>query len=144
MLAGQLALVAAALFAGAAIYVNVAEQPARLDLGDKALFTEWRSAYKRGFAMQAPLALVGSVLGLLARRQTDDRRWLLGAVVPCSLTGPTHSSPSCRSTTNSRPSILMVRWSTSRMLIEQWGRLHTVRSVLGLAATLVFLWASMR
>ena len=53
MLAGRLALIAAALFAGAAIYISVAEQPARLDLGDQALFTEWRSAYKRGFAMQA-------------------------------------------------------------------------------------------
>ena len=81
MLAGRLALVAAALFAGAAIYINIAEQPARLDLGDKALFTEWRSAYKRGFAMQAPLALVGSLLGLLAWWQTNDWRWLVGAIV---------------------------------------------------------------
>lgn len=81
MLAGRLALVAAALFAGAAIYVNVAEQPARLDLGDKAPFTEWRSAYKRGFAMQAPLALVGSVLGLSAWWQTNDWRWLVGAMI---------------------------------------------------------------
>jgi hypothetical protein len=30
---------------------HLAEQTARLNLGDKALFTEWRSAYKRGFAM---------------------------------------------------------------------------------------------
>jgi hypothetical protein len=66
MLEGQLALIAAALFAGAAVYINVAEQPARLDLGDGALLTEWKSAYKRGFAMQAPLVLVGFLLGLLA------------------------------------------------------------------------------
>jgi len=66
MLAERLALVPAALFAGAAIYVNAAEQPGRLDLGDGALLTEWKSAYRRGFATQASLALVGCILSLLA------------------------------------------------------------------------------
>jgi Domain of unknown function (DUF1772) len=86
MLAGQLALIADALFAGAAVYIDVAEQPARLGLGDEALLTEWKSAYTRGFAMQAPLALVGSLLGLLAWWQTKDWRWLVGAGGPyCQL-----------------------------------------------------------
>jgi hypothetical protein len=142
VLAGRLALVAAALFAGAAIYINIAEQPARLDLGDKALFTEWRSAYKRGFAMQAPLALVGFVLGLLAWRQTDDWRWLLGAVVLVSNWPYTFFA--ILPINNQLKAINSAgAGSKSRTLIEHWGRLHAVRSVLGFAATLVFFFASM-
>ena len=142
MLAGRLALVAAALFAGAAIYVNVAEQPARLDLGDKALFTQWRSSYKRGFAMQAPLALVGSVLGLSAWWQTNDSHWLVGAMVlianwPYTLFAIMPTNKQLKAINSAGAG------SKSRMLIEKWGRLHAARSALGFAATLVFLGASM-
>src|SRR5437588_1599811 len=78
---GLVALIAAAIFTGAALYVNVAEQPARLSLDDRALLTEWKPSYKHGAAMQAPLALIGCVLGLIAWWQTSDWRWLVGALV---------------------------------------------------------------
>ena len=81
MFAGQLALVAAAVFLGAALYVNVAEQPARLLLDDRSALAEWKPAYKRGFSMQGPLAVVGFLLGLLAWWQTGDWRFLLGATL---------------------------------------------------------------
>src|SRR5258706_14776457 len=87
---GLLALIAAAIFTGAALYVNVAEQPARLLLDDCALLTEWKPSYKRGAGMQAPLALLGCLLGLIARWQTSHPGFLIGALAliapwPCTL-----------------------------------------------------------
>ena len=80
MTIGLLALTVAAIFTGAAIYVNVAEQPARLFLDDHALLIEWKPSYKRGAAMQASLALVGCLLGSIAWRQTSQAGFLIGAI----------------------------------------------------------------
>ena len=141
MFAGQLALVVAAVFAGAAIYVSVAEQPARLRLDDRALLAEWKPAYQRGFAMQAPLAVVGFLLGLLAWWQTADWRWSFGALVlianwPYTLFVilPTNSKLEAIEPMDAGPA--------SRALVEKWGQLHAIRSILGVVATLIFLWAS--
>lgn len=76
LFAGQLALITAAVFNGAAIYISVAEQPSRLQLDDRALLTEWKPAYKRGTATQAPLAIIGFLFGALATWQTGTWRCL--------------------------------------------------------------------
>ena len=142
MLAGQFALIVAALFAGAAIYINVAEQPARLRLDDHGLLTQWKPAYKRGFAMQASLAVIGCILGLLAWWHTGNRAWLLGAIVlitnwPYTLLGimPTNNKLMATDPATAGPE--------SRALIEKWNRLHAVRTALGFMATAIFGWASM-
>src|SRR5256884_5062367 len=80
MMIGLLALTTAAIFTGAAAYVNVAEQPARLTLDDRALLAEWKPSYKRGFAMQAPLAVIGFLLGLIAWWQNAQPGFLIGAI----------------------------------------------------------------
>ena len=143
MIAGQLALTVAAIFAGAAFYVGFAEQPARLSLDDRSLLIEWKPAYKRGSAMQAPLAIAGFLLGLLAWWQTGGWSWLLGAVVlvanwPYTLLVimPTNNKLMALDPASAGPD--------SRKLIETWARLHAGRTALGLAATLLFLWASLR
>ena len=142
MLAGQLALIVAATFFGAALYVNVAEQPAGLRLDDRSALAEWKPAYKRGFAMQGPLAIVGCLLGLITWWQSGDWRWLAGAVLlianwPYTLIGimPTNNRLMAMRLEDAGPE--------SRALMEDWGRLHTVRTALGALATVTFLWASL-
>jgi hypothetical protein len=140
ILSQLLALVTAAIFTGAAIYVNVAEQPARLCLDDKALLAQWKPSYTRGFSMQASLALASALFGLLAFWWTRDWRWLLGALLifanwPYTLLVILPVNKRLQATPVAAAN------EETRNMIETWGMLHAGRSALGLAATLVYLWA---
>jgi hypothetical protein len=140
-MAEELALATAAGFTGAAIYVNVAEQPARLGIDDKALLAEWKMSYALGFAMQASLALASALFGLLAFWLTRDWRALVGAALifsnwPYTLLVILPVNKRIAATPPDAAS------ATTRGLVQTWGRLHAGRSALGLAATLMFLWTS--
>jgi hypothetical protein len=140
MMAGDLALAIAAVFTGAASYINVAEQPARLQLDDRSLLAEWKLSYKRGYIMQASLAIVGGLLGLAAYFISPDWRWILGAIVLLANWPYTIFviRPTNRRLMDTPPEAATAE---TRQLIERWGALHAGRSALGLVATLIFLWA---
>lgn len=142
MLWGQLALVTAALFTGAAFYINVVEQPARLGLEARSMLAVWKPTYRRGFAMQATLALIGFALGALAFWQTRDWHFLAGGVLmlanwPFTFIGimPTNRRLLAIPEGQAGPE--------SVHLVAVWGQLHMVRTGLGLLATLIFLWGTL-
>jgi hypothetical protein len=140
MLVGQLALAASAIFTGAAIYVNVVEQPARLALDIKSLLTEWKPSYHRGAIMQASLALIAGALGISAFFVAWDWRWLVGAAL---ILAPWPYTIFIIMPTNNqlKATALEAANEQTRGLIVQWGRLHAMRTALGVAATAAFLWA---
>jgi len=140
MIAGQLALVIAALFSGAAFYVNFAEQPARLGLDDRALLAEWKPAYRRGFAVQAPLAIFGFILGMVAWRLTGRMAFFAGGVLmfvnwPWTIFGIMPTNRALMATNVVDASL------ATRALIVKWNALHAVRTALGFLAVLAFLFA---
>jgi len=130
MLAGHLALAAASVFTGAAFYINYAEQPARLGLDDRSLLAEWKPAYKRGYVMQASLAVIGFLLGVVAWWATNTLAFLVGALLivanwPWTLLGilPTNKALMATDPADAGPG--------TRALLLKWNRLHAVRTVLG-------------
>jgi len=141
MLFGGFALAVAAIFTGAAFYINFAEQPARLALEDRALLEEWKLSYKAGFAMQATLAVIGFVLGLLEWIVSSELTWLVGGLLllanwPYTLFAmmPTNRALMATPIESAGP--------PARELIERWGKLHAVRTALGASAMAVFIWTA--
>jgi hypothetical protein len=135
----QLAFLAAALFTGAALYINLVEHPARMGLPDAPLLAQWKPAYKRGTAMQAPLAVIGFLLAAAAW-WFEDRDWRLLAGGVAMLANwpwtyfvilPTNNRLMATPAENAGPE--------TRAMIGRWNRLHAGRTALGaLACALIF------
>jgi hypothetical protein len=140
---GILALAAAAIFLGAAAYINIAEQPARLGLDDGPALAQWGPSYKRGFAMQASLAIISGLLGLGAWWGNGDVWWAVGAAIivanwPYTMLIIMPVNHRLQATPPAAAS------AETRELLQRWGRLHSVRSGLGAAATAAYCLALFR
>ena len=137
---GSLALAAAAIFFGAAIYINVAEQPARLTLRDDAALAQWLPAYKRGYAMQASLAILSGLLGILAWWGSANPLWLVGAAAmlanwPYTLLVIMPVNRRLEAALSSGD------FGEARSLLVRWGHFHAGRSLLSAVAVVIYLLA---
>ena len=136
-----IAVVSATLFAGAALYINLVEHPARLACGTELALRQFAPSYKRATVMQVFLALVATGAGLAQWARAGGSLWLWGSLAMVSVI----------------PFTMIVIFPTNRKLLERgrdaapeetrslletWGRLHAVRSLLSLAASLLFAWAA--
>jgi hypothetical protein len=126
------------IFAGAAVYVNLVEQPARLSCGVELAVRQWRPSYKRGTMMQAPLAVVGSFAALTSWWFDRGLSWLIGGlllllIIPFTFIAilPTNKRLESRE--------LDLRSEEAGYLLRRWGRLHAVRSILSGVAFVIFL-----
>ena len=140
MLVGNLAPVSAALFTGAAFYINFAEHPARMGLEDQPLLAQWKPSYDRGFTMQSALAIVGCVLGFVAWWMTGHLAFVAGGVLmianwPWTLIGIMPTNRILMATD------LAAAGGESRALLKRWNILHAVRTGLGGLAAISFLYA---
>jgi len=138
-----IAILCCALFAGAALYVNAVEHPARMSCGTELAVAQWAPSYRRATWMQAPLALVGFVSAAAAWLAGSGIVWLLGGillglVVPVTLIVIMPTNQRLLSSSLDR------RSDEARDLLVRWNALHGIRTALSLAALLLFLGAAAR
>jgi hypothetical protein len=137
-----IATFAAAMFAGAALYVNVAEHPARMTLDAESAAAQWAPSYRRATWMQAPLALLSFVAGLGSWLLGGGLGWtvaalLIGAVIPFTFIGIMPTNKALLEPGRD------LGTAETRILLERWAKLHAVRTVLSLAATILYVYLAL-
>jgi len=138
-----IAVLATTLFAGAAIYINLVEHPARMSCSTEIAMAVWAPSYRRATVMQASLAIAGSLAGLAAWMLGGGLMWLVAAlfilaVVPVTfiIIFPTNKQLLAPGRDPGSPE--------TRKLLIRWGQLHAIRSVLSLSAAVIFVWQLVR
>ena len=137
-----LATLCAGLFAGAALYISLVEHPARLSCNVSVALAQfapsYRPSYRKASWLQASLAGLGLISAVIVWLKSASLLWLaggltLGAVIPYTLIAVFPTNKRLLDPT------LDPATSLALALLRQWGRLHRVRSVLGLLAFMLFI-----
>lgn len=141
MLAGLIALSLGAAFWGAALYIHVAEHPARMLLDDRNALAHWGPSYARAFNLQGGLAVLSGVAGLFAAADSGQWHWAVGAALmlanwPYTVFGilPLNNRLKAIPPEAAGPE--------ARLMLDRWNRLHAVRTGLSGLALIAYLWAA--
>jgi hypothetical protein len=132
------ATLAAGLFSGASIYINVVEHPARIQCGTSVALAQFAPSYRRATLMQATLAATGFLAALCAYVLGAGTRWLIGGIL-LGLVIPFTFIVILPSNRRLLSPDLATNSPEARQLLDRWGKLHTVRSILSFISFLVFL-----
>jgi len=136
-----IAVLSCSLFTGAAVYVTFIEHPARMQCGVELAATEFAPSYRRATVLQAACAAVGLLASFAAWLAGSGFWWLvagvlLGSVIPFTLIVILPTNKQLLSPALDR------RSAEAERLLERWGRLHAVRSVLSSIALLLSLYSA--
>jgi hypothetical protein len=136
-----IAVLACTLFAGAALYINFVEHPARLACGTELAATEFVPSYRRATVMQVALALTAAAAGTTRGVLGGGATWFwaafpIFAVIPFTLVVILPTNNRLMDPARDKAS------GETRDLLVRWGRLHAVRSALSLTAAVLFIMAA--
>jgi uncharacterized membrane protein len=138
-LAKILVVICCGIFSGAALYVSLVEHPARMECGTQLAATQFGPSYRRAAIMQALLTVVGSLLAALVWVRGGSVAWLAGAalfvsIVPYTLLVILPTNKQLLDVSLDRSS------NRARALLVRWSYLHAVRTVVGLATFVLFVY----
>jgi hypothetical protein len=110
-----------------------------MDLEDAPLLAQWQPSYKRALPLQAGLAMLGGAAGFLAWYEDREWQWVAGSLL---LLANWPFTMLVIMPVNKRLMAMAPQeaGAGSRALLRRWGSLHAVRSALGAAASLLFVW----
>ena len=133
------AFATACAFFGAALYVNIVEQPARLALDARSIVREWMPSNRRGFLMLAVLAIISALSGYAEYVGTGDVRWLIGGTIilatwPYAYFVMIPVNVLLYDARRNAPA------SVIRDLMRDWGLLEWGQTAIGLSAACMFAW----
>jgi hypothetical protein len=132
-----IATLCAALFTGEALYISLVEHPVRM--ADMAIaLREFRHSYRRAAPSQASTAVICFLTAVLLSALATEWWWAIGgstvgAVVPFTLLVMLQTNKHLLD----EKARLNPDEATS--LLEHWGQLHWVRSILGTLGLVVLL-----